>query len=230
MRALDLFCGGGGACLGMLDAGFDEVVGIDNEWHPNYPGIFIQGDVFNLPVYMHEFDFVWASPPCQAFSMARQPFGNTVLKTKPVDYISDTRDIVQSHPFTCIENVPLAPIRRDVVLTGPSVGLKYIVRRRHFELSWFMMYPPPILSLPKERWESGKALSITKSLGCKRHWYPRKKLGLPGRPSLSEAKAVMGIPDGIQMTSAEIGEAVPPPYAEFISRQVLEIIQNERNE
>ena len=35
--ALDFFCGGGGACIGMQSAGF-EVVGIDIKPRPNYPG------------------------------------------------------------------------------------------------------------------------------------------------------------------------------------------------
>ena len=38
--ALDLFCGGGGAALGILEAGFDRVVGIDIKRHKHYPGDF----------------------------------------------------------------------------------------------------------------------------------------------------------------------------------------------
>ena len=44
LLALDLFCGGGGACIGMQWAGF-EVVGIDIKPHRNYPGHFIQADI-----------------------------------------------------------------------------------------------------------------------------------------------------------------------------------------
>ena len=69
LKALDLFCGGGGAALGMIQAGF-EVTGIDIKPHPNYPGEFIQGDVFEDAPDLTDFDFVWASPPCQAFSVA----------------------------------------------------------------------------------------------------------------------------------------------------------------
>ena len=66
--ALDLFCGGGGACIGMQQAGF-EVVGIDIKPHKNYPGHFIQADIHDLPLLIKDFDFVWSSPPCQKFSI-----------------------------------------------------------------------------------------------------------------------------------------------------------------
>ncbi len=36
MRALDLFCGGGGASKGLLDAGFEQVVGVDLEQQRDY--------------------------------------------------------------------------------------------------------------------------------------------------------------------------------------------------
>ena len=49
LLALDLFCGGGGACIGMQQAGF-EVVGVDIKPHKNYPGHFIQADIAQLAV------------------------------------------------------------------------------------------------------------------------------------------------------------------------------------
>ena len=51
MRALDLFCGGGGATIGILRAGFDEVVGVDNNpRHARiYPGKFVCADATNPP-------------------------------------------------------------------------------------------------------------------------------------------------------------------------------------
>lgn len=36
MKALDLFCGAGGANKGLLDAGFEQVIGVDIEEQPEY--------------------------------------------------------------------------------------------------------------------------------------------------------------------------------------------------
>src|SRR6185437_7851072 len=72
VRALDLFCGAGGATKGLQNAGF-HVTGVDLKRSPRYCGdVFIQADA--LTVDPRGFDFIWASPPCQA---------HTSLKTMP---------------------------------------------------------------------------------------------------------------------------------------------------
>ena len=118
MRALDLFCGGGGAARGILAAGFDEIVGIDIADHRKaYPGHFILGDALNPPARLEDFDFVWASPPCQAFSLATYGSGKAHRDDLP-NLIPHTRELLSAHPWTAIENVRHAPVRPDVVLTG----------------------------------------------------------------------------------------------------------------
>ena len=215
--ALDLFAGGGGACIGMQRAGF-EVVGIDIKPHPNYPRHFIQADIHNLPVSIDDFQFVWASPPCQLFSVSSR-FGDNDWQRHP-NLIPLTREILANHPYTVIENVVGCPIRPDVVLTGPSVDLWRLERRRHFETSFMVMYPPP-QKLSKWRWEKGIAGTITKSLCATSHFYHRKANGKTGRIPNWEAKEIMGIPQEQHMTDAEIGEAVAPPMAEFIAKEAL---------
>src|SRR3990167_1678122 len=66
MRALDLFCGAGGASYGLWQAGFDEIIGVDIEPQPNYPFNFVLANAFDFNT--QGFDFIWASPPCQAFT------------------------------------------------------------------------------------------------------------------------------------------------------------------
>ena len=66
MKALDLYCGAGGATRGLQQASF-HVVGIDLYPQPNYIGDrFIQADVLSLsPDFRRTFDFIWSSPPAR---------------------------------------------------------------------------------------------------------------------------------------------------------------------
>ena len=216
LKALDLFCGGGGAALGMIRAGF-EVTGIDIKPHHNYPGEFIQGDVFEDAPDLTDFDFVWASPPCQRFSVSTFSRGPEQYKKHP-DLVPATRAMLRQHPFTVIENVVSAPIRPDLILSGPMFGLNRIIRKRKFELSWLMFQPAPIFHrwqcLPHER------ITVTTSLSSASHFYPRKAVGLKGRVPAAEACEAMGI--DVPMTAREVGEAIPPVFGEFIARDAAE--------
>ena len=226
--ALDLFCGGGGSCIGIQRAGF-EVVGIDIKPHKNYPGHFIQADIHNLPVSIDDFQFVWSSPPCQEFSLG----GNAAKggRKKHPNLVEMTRHIIARHPFTCIENVPKAPIRPDLVLTAPTVGLPFMLRKRHFELSFFILHSTP-WDTDKTIKRSGLVFSIrasgigamnTKSQG------KRDKIGLPRIVPRDVRKTFMGIPYFSEMNDHEIGEAVAPPMAEFIAKEALRQMSNGGN-
>ena len=219
MRALDLYCGGGGAALGMKWAGFDEVVGIDIIPRPNYHGdYFIQADIHHLPINIHDFDFVWASPPCQRFSTSTQC--RKKKREKYPDLIPITRDILKGHPYTCIENVPQAPIHSHLVLWGASVGLETIKRKRIFELS-FWVFP-----LPKPDLKMGTYLTITGSMGSNSMFYRRKAQGKPGTITPVEYKHAMGIPICSPMTKKEVAEAVAPPMAKYIAEEAIRQINN----
>ncbi len=77
VKFIDLFCGAGGAAEGLIQAGFECVLAVDNEGDAvdshkaNHPDVeVIQGDLTDIDIdwssYQGEVDFVWGSPPCQA--------------------------------------------------------------------------------------------------------------------------------------------------------------------
>ena len=230
LLALDLFCGAGGASIGLYQAGFDVIVGIDNNRNcgKRYPFDFILADALSPPLHLWDFDFIWASPPCGEFS----PASNASKKKgkEYIDLLTPTRLMIASHPCWCIENVPNAPMRADVVLSGPAVGLENIQRLRHFEFNpaWFtrnfFLAPVPTL-VPKHKFKNGEALTVTTTMGSNNSFYARKAVGLPGKAPNHESKKKMGIPEQFDMTTAEIGRAVPPPFAQFIGEQVIKYLK-----
>ena len=217
--AFDFFSGAGGAAIGLKRAGF-YVVGFDIKRPSAYAGDeFVQADVHDLPIKsVRDAALVWASPPCQKYSCA------TINRVKEVlpDLIPITRKVLKGHPYSVIENVPTAPIYKILELTGLSVGLPFIQRRRYFELS-FICPQPPAPPLPREVWESGQAITVWTGGGCTNALQRerREKNGLPVGIPKKERMTKMGIPLTYQMTNKEIGESVPPRYSEYIAREAL---------
>ena len=219
---LDLYCGNGGASIGLYYAGFKTIVGVDIKKQPRYDFDFIQGDIHNLPVNIYDFDFIWASPPCQRFSSGTRVQGKDAHLKHP-DMIPITREAFGEHEFTCIENVPGAPIRPNLILTGPTVYLPFILRKRYFETS-FWVWQPQIRKMHPDEFKTGHALSVTTSMCSNNHYYRRKAQGLSGRPRIPECKHAMGIPQNYDFTYVGIGNAVPPPYSEEVGEQVLRLL------
>ena len=224
LLALDLFCGEGGVCEGLQAAGF-EVVGVDN--NPKcgrvYPGQFIHGDALNPPVDLADFHFVWASPPCQAFSSAP-------LVHKRRDHpnlIPSTRTLLAGHGVTCIENVTGAPIRHDLMLTAPTFGLDRIERIRFFELS-FSAQQPLLQHLDPSKWKTGENMVVTTHGSLPNPVYRkyRRELGLKAGWTRQEMREVMGIRS--DMTLRGIGEAIPPAMATYIGKEAIAFMLGER--
>lgn len=192
--ALDLFCGAGGASMGLYRAGFD-VVGVDIKPRPRYPFKFVQADALRPPFDLRRFDFIWASPPCQAFTTARVIHGN-----EHPDLLTPTRKMLQeSGVLWAIENVPGAPMRADYVLCGSHFGQRRLKRHRMFELSFrhFSMLPP-----------CDHAEEIVSVFGHGGHVYH----------GVADWRDVMGID---WMTRDELAQAIPPSYGEFIGKAAL---------
>src|SRR5258708_28352590 len=129
MKVLDLFCGAGGAAMGLPRAWPDaEILGVDIVPQPRYPFKFVQADAMTFP--LEGYDFIWASPPCQAFSKTRRITG----KEYP-DLIDPIRQRFPTRIPYVIENVTGAPLFAPVMLCGTMFGLK-VIRHRNFETNF----------------------------------------------------------------------------------------------
>ena len=94
-------------------------------------------------------------------------------------------------------------------------GLDRIQRTRHFELSWWPGLHPPPMRIGRGVFASGRGVSVSTTMCAGIHFYPRKRIGLPGMVPVVEAREVMGITT--PMTARMVGEAVPPAYAEYLA-------------
>jgi DNA (cytosine-5)-methyltransferase 1 len=201
MRALDLFCGAGGASMGLQRAGY-EVVGVDKYPQPHYPFEFVLGEALEYSV--GGFDLVWASPPCQRYIRS-----GLVDKARAVDLVGPTRGHLERGGVPWIlENVPGAPMRCDVMLCGSMFGLG-VRRHRWFELS----FPAPVLTLA-----CNHARPVVGVYG-----HPHGERGAwPGMlPGTQESwSAAMGID---WMDSKGLAQAIPPAYAEFLAKASLAV-------
>lgn len=211
MKLLDLFCGAGGAAMGYYRAGFDDITGIDNKFQKHYPFKFIHADALEyLAEHGHEYDAIHASPPCQAYSMAGQQWRKNG-KEYP-DLIAKTRELlIQIGKPYVIENVPGSPLIDPLILNGTFFNMK-VRRVRHFETSFPIEHPP----MPKEQPSHFR-------MGC-----PVREgdvITPVGHFSNVEyARRVMGIN---WMTGAELTQAIPPIYTEWIGVKLITVCENE---
>lgn len=223
LRALDLFCCAGGAGKGLHDAGFD-VVGVDIVDRPRYPYEFHQADALAFP--LNGFDFIWASPPCQAHTAMK-----TMHNAKPhLDLIPQTREKLMASGIPwVIENVVGAPLINPFMLCGTMFGLGVedadLRRHRIFETSF------PIGPVPK--CQHGRRSTIGIYGGHVRNRTRARTIGVYGEGARdSRRKFDKGVPDftveqgrqamGIDwMTIAELSQAIPPAYSEFIGEAAI---------
>lgn len=233
-RLLDLFCGAGGASVGYHRAGFD-VVGVDVKPQPNYPFRFIQMDALKYLGHIgereatahwqtaHDFDAIHASPPCQRYSTATKRNGTEL---EHPDLIGPTRELLQATglPYV-IENVVGAPIRQDYLLCGSYFYLEAdgyrLKRHRAFEVSWPVRYPNHSDKCYCAAEGVRPVMDVTGGGPTKK---PRTdgKGGRPYKGTADQARRIMGID---WMTKAELNEAIPPAYTEFIGAQLLDHIR-----
>lgn len=195
--------------MGYYRAGFD-VTGVDIEPQKNYPFTFIQGDALEcLAAHGHEYDAIAASPPCQRYSAMT----NCRDHEAHPDLVGPVRELLKAsgRPYV-IENVIGAPLNQPIMLCGAMFGLK-VYRHRLFECSWFLLAPPHVPHRDQTP-KAGKGIS------------PKGFISVAGNTGrVAYARQAMGID---WTNRDELSQAIPPAYTEFIGKQLLRIVEQER--
>jgi hypothetical protein len=134
-RLLDLFCGEGLAAWGYWQSGrFSEIVGMDinPKMSGSYAFDFLCGDCMALDYdFLMSFDFIHASPPCQAYSHI------TPCPATHPRLVAGVRHMLFAAGVPhCVENVQgaMKELRPNLTLDGHFVGLP-MERRRYFYIS-----------------------------------------------------------------------------------------------
>lgn len=202
--ALDLFCKAGGAGMGLHRAGYN-VIGVDIEPQPNYPFQFVQADALRPPFDLSQFDLIWASPPCQAYT-GMQRINTRAPKRDHPKLVEPVRQMLQDagRPYI-IENVPGAPLIDPLVLCGSMFGLK-VRRHRLFECSFWALRPQCRHGL------SPQPIAV---YGDHPQTPGDKTMRVNRARTLAEGKDAMGID---WMGWRELTQAIPPAYSEFLGR------------
>jgi len=203
---LDLFCGAGGAGMGYHRAGF-EVVGVDIAHQRNYPFEFWQMDVMEwLPrAAWDRAAAIHASPPCQRHS--RMGGCRPGLREEYPDLIGAMREFLINTglPYV-IENVTGAPLKDPIKLCGTMFGYE-LYRHRLFESNVDLTVPPH----PRH----------VKPVSAAGHWEPGTVMSVAGNIApISLAREVMDID---WCNRAELVQAIPPYYTEFIGKQLRRV-------
>ena len=202
--------------MGYHRAGF-EVVGVDIKKQPRYPFEFHQADALEyLAQYWREFDAIHASPPCQFATELRSLHGGREY----VNWIPQTRALLQESgkPYV-IENVEgaKAHLQSPIMLCGTMFGLGVgdadLWRHRLFEVNWPFVLTPPcqhgrrVIGIYGGHGRDRRVISVVGHAGGRST--RRAENGF----SCAERNEAMGID---WMTQAELSQAIPPAYTEYI--------------
>jgi DNA (cytosine-5)-methyltransferase 1 len=179
-----------------------KVVGVDLKPQPRYPFEFVLGDA--LQANVEGFDFIHASPPCQAYSSMTKRNGTQDNHPRLVEAVRE-KLIASGLPYV-IENVVGAPLLEPVTLCGTMFGLR-LRRHRLFEANFEIAQPE-----------------------CKHNSSPKDIEILNHGRKLSRFVPVYGSPSGKAphmweeamgigwMKPREMAEAIPPAFTQYIAQ------------
>jgi len=177
-----------------------------------------------LAAHGHEYDAIHASPPCQAHSSISRVSGR---RESHVCHIEETRALLTESGLPWVmENVPGAPLRNPFLLCGTMFGLRTtcgaeLRRHRHFESNWFIGLQPQcqhgaavVGVYGGHAHDRRRTITVTGSTPQQNVIRNRSRLTFPA----SEARSAMGIG---WMTMAELSQAIPPAYTEFLGAALM---------
>ena len=138
-KAIDLFCGAGGLSLGLRDAGFDVVMGIDRdaeaiETHSAlFPGLSATWDLADPDVVdriaeivkQGKVSLVAGGPPCQPFSLAGKGLMRHLVATGRRHKKDDRAELWQSFLAVIEKSLPPAVLMENVpeIALDPTMGI-----------------------------------------------------------------------------------------------------------
>lgn len=201
IEILDTFCCQGGVSEGLHRAfPSAKITGVDKDAQPRYPFNFIQADAIEyIAAHGHKYDFIWSSPPCQAYTWGTAGYG------EHPDLVDPTRIVLRStkRPYI-IENVVGAPLYWTVELCGTMFPLHQlrVFRHRRFEASFTIRTPIHP--------------THTQSIGFgPEDFVTVAGHGGNGSSKLANWKSAMGID---WMDKRGLSQAIPPAYSEYLAR------------
>lgn len=241
LKILDLFCGAGGCSVGYARAGF-ECVGVDFIDQPNYPFKFIKRDALKAladPEFIAQFDFIHASPPCQAYCVATP----TKIKASLPDLIEPTQRLLKAtgKPYIIenVEGAAKAGLKHSIILAGTMFPELKVIRKRLFELSPDLapFFEQPHIPEPKGSVKNGDYICVAGN-GCpgisKTHKPSsmvvfRGKLKTHQHLTLFENRALAMQINWIEKGNAkekmkQLVNAIPPPYTQWLGVRIMQVL------
>lgn len=196
--------------MGYANAGF-EVHGVDLYPQNFYPFVFTEHEALSfLEKNWRDYDAFAASPPCQAHSVTKYIHGG---HENIPDQITPTRAalIATGKPYI-IENVPQAPLLDPIMLCGAMKEIQEIY---------------PLLVYRHRMFESNMPLKAPEHV---EHNSPVIRTGLAFQPDrfvtvagnfagAELARRAMGMEWA--KTRRGVAQAIPPPYTEYLGKQLI---------
>ena len=177
-----------------------EIIGVDIRPQLRYPFTFVQGDALEFD--LNGFDFVWASPPCQAYTAYKRRQGH--VKLAP-ELIEPMRAKLRAWGGEYVmENVRGAPLLAVVRLCGSAFYLD-VRRHRYFETTFAVLAPHCCHSRQVPRFAPAtNRTNLRKTV----------EIGVWRIPLALQQKAI-----GIDwMTGEELSQAIPPAYSKYLAQ------------